>query len=36
MSAIELKNVNFSYDGKTKILENTDFTAEYGEVTLPP
>ena len=22
------------YDGKTKILENTDFTAEYGEVTL--
>ena len=34
MSAIELKNVNFSYDGKTKILENTDFTAEYGEVTL--
>ena len=34
MSAIELKNVNFSYDGKTKILENTDFIAEYGEVTL--
>ncbi len=34
MSAIELKNVNFSYDGKTKVLENTDFAAEYGEVTL--
>ncbi len=34
MSAIELKNVNFSYDGKTKILENMDFAAEYGEVTL--
>ena len=34
MSAIELKQVNFSYDGKIKILENTDFTAEYGEVTL--
>lgn len=34
MSAIELKQVNFSYDGKTKILENTDFAAEYGEVTL--
>ena len=34
MSAIELKKVNFSYDGKTKILENTDFAAEYGEVTL--
>lgn len=34
MNAIELTNVNFSYDGKTKILENTDFIAEYGEVTL--
>ena len=34
MNAIELKQVNFSYDGKTKILENADFTAEYGEVTL--
>lgn len=34
MSAIELKQVNFSYDGRTKILENIDFTAEYGEVTL--
>ena len=34
MSAIELKKVNFSYDGKTKILENMDFAAEYGEVTL--
>ena len=34
MSAIELKQVSFSYDGKTKILENTDFSAEYGEVTL--
>lgn len=34
MNAIELKQVSFSYDGKTKILENTDFTAEYGEVTL--
>ena len=34
MSAIEFKQVNFSYDGKSKILENTDFTAEYGEVTL--
>ena len=34
MNAIELKNVNFSYDGKTKILENTDFAAGYGEVTL--
>lgn len=34
MNAIELKQVNFSYDGKSKILENTDFTAEYGEVTL--
>ena len=34
MSAIELKQVNFSYDGKTKILEKIDFAAEYGEVTL--
>ncbi len=34
MSAIELKDVSFSYDGKTNILENTNFTAEYGEVTL--
>ena len=34
MNAIELKQVSFSYDGKTKILENMDFTAEYGEVTL--
>lgn len=34
MNAIELKKVNFSYGGKIKILENTDFTAEYGEVTL--
>ena len=34
MNAIELRQVNFSYDGKTKILENTGFTAEYGEVTL--
>ncbi len=34
MKAIEFKKVNFSYGGKIKILENTDFTAEYGEVTL--
>ena len=34
MNAIDLRQVNFSYDGKTKILENADFTAEYGEVTL--
>ena len=34
MSAISLKDVTFSYDGKTNILENTNFTAEYGEVTL--
>lgn len=34
MSAIELKNINFSYDGKTKILEDTNFSADYGEVTL--
>ena len=34
MSAITLKGINFSYDGKANILENTDFTAEYGEVAL--
>ena len=34
MKAIELRQVSFSYDGKTKILENADFSAEYGEVTL--
>ena len=34
MNAIELKGVNFSYDGKTKILEGADFVAEYGKVTL--
>ena len=34
MNAIDLRQVSFSYDGMTKILENTDFTAEYGEVTL--
>ena len=34
MNAIELKGVDFSYDGKTKILEGVDFVAEYGEVTL--
>ena len=34
MSAIQFKGVSFSYDGKTNILEDTNFTAEYGEVTL--
>lgn len=34
MNAVELKQVGFSYDGKTKILEDLDFTAAYGEVTL--
>lgn len=34
MSAIELKNVSFSYDGKTDILKNVDFSVEHGEVTL--
>ena len=33
-SAITLKNVRFSYDGKTDILKDTNVTAEYGEVTL--
>ena len=34
MRAIELKNVTFSYDGKTKILDSVNFTAEYGKVSL--
>ena len=34
MKAIDLRHVSFSYDGKTNILENADFSAEYGEVTL--
>lgn len=34
MRAIELKNVTFSYDGKMKILDNVDFAAEYGKVSL--
>ena len=34
MNAIELKNVNFSYDGKTQILGNVNLTLSYGEVSL--
>lgn len=35
MTAIQLKNVSFSYDGfSEKVLKNVDFSAEYGEVTL--
>lgn len=34
MSAVELRGVSFSYDGKTDILKNINFSAEYGEVTL--
>lgn len=34
MNAITLSDVTFSYDEKENILENTDFSAEYGEVTL--
>ena len=34
MKAIELRKVNFSYDGKTKILEDVGFFAEYGKITL--
>lgn len=35
MSAIQLKNVSFSYDGfEEKVLKNVDFSVEYGEVAL--
>lgn len=35
MKAIELKNISFSYDGSdTKVLANTNFFVNYGEVVL--
>lgn len=34
MNAIELKNVNFSYDGKVQILENVNIALNSGEVNL--
>ena len=34
MSAVELEEVTFSYDGETNIFEDASFKAEYGEVTL--
>lgn len=34
MSAVQLKNLSFSYDGKNKILDNIAFDAEYGKITL--
>ena len=34
MNAIELKDVNFSYDGKVQILENVNIALNYGEVNL--
>ncbi len=34
MNAIELKNVNFSYDGKNTVLKNVNFSINYGEVNL--
>lgn len=34
MNAIQLKNVNFSYDGKTQILQDVNIALNYGEVNL--
>lgn len=34
MKAIELKNVTFSYNGSAKVLDDVDYSAEYGEVSL--
>ena len=35
MKAVELKNLSFSYDGfSDKVLNNVDFSVEYGEVAL--
>lgn len=34
MNAVNLKKVTFSYDGKMQVLNEADFSAEYGEITL--
>lgn len=34
MKAVELKNVSFSYDGKSKVLDKINFWAEYGKIAL--
>ena len=34
MNAIELKNVNFSYDGKTSVLKDVNVRFGYGTVNL--
>ncbi len=34
MSAVELRDVCFSYDGQTQVLEHIFFTAEHGQITL--
>lgn len=34
MKAIECKNISFSYDGKSKILENVNYEVDFGEVCL--
>lgn len=34
MSAIELKNVSFSYDGKDNIVENVNLSLSYGSISL--
>lgn len=34
MSAIELKNVSFSYDGKENIVENVNLSLSYGSISL--
>ncbi|MDE6471444.1 MAG: energy-coupling factor ABC transporter ATP-binding protein [Clostridia bacterium] len=34
MKAVLLKDITFSYDGKTKVLDGVDFEANYGEISL--
>lgn len=34
MNAVEIKNLSFSYDGKTEILKNLDLSLEYGKLYL--
>lgn len=34
MTAVKLSGVTFSYDGKTRVLSDINFSADYGEVAL--
>ena len=34
MEALRLEDISFSYDGKNKILEDVNFSCNYGEMVL--